>query len=269
MKRVHIQEDWPASWKYSYPYDLEEIYGEITSRGYAYSYDCRRQQTLRLLTEGLAPGARILDIAAAQGNFSLTLAEMGYDVTWNDLREDLADYVRLKHERGTLHYAPGDVFALSFPAPFDAVLITEIIEHVAHPDDFLRKAAQLVRPGGCVVMTTPNGAYFRNTLPKFSDCPDPSAYEAVQFQPNADGHIFLLHPDELQPLASRTDLEVEEVVLFTNLLTSGHLKTEMLLRVLPRRLVGALETATQRLPDSLRQKLLLQIGARFRKPAKT
>lgn len=266
MKRVFIQESWPASWKYSYPYDLEEVYGEIRNRGYAYAYDNRRQTTLRLLTQVLTPSATILDIAAAQGNFSIALAEMGYNVTWNDLREDLADYVRLKQDQGEIHFAPGNAFELNFPSPFDAVLITEIIEHVAHPDEFLRKAAQLVRPGGYIVMTTPNGAYFRNPLPKFSDCPDPSIYEAVQFRPNADGHIFLLHPDEIQTLATRAGLDVEEISLFTNPLTNGFMKLGPLLRILPRSLVNGIEAATQRLPAPVCRKLMLQMGARFRKP---
>jgi len=267
MKRVYIEENWPDSWKYSYPYDLEEVYGEITNRGYAYAYDHRRKQTLRLLTEVLTPGARILDVAAAQGNFSIALAEMGYKVTWNDLREALADYVRLKHDRGEIHFAPGNAFELNFPSPFDAVLITEIIEHVAHPDDFLLKTAQLVKPGGYVVMTTPNGAYFRNPLPKFSDCQDPSVYESVQFKPNADGHIFLIHPDEIQSLAAHAGLEVQEIVLYNNPLTNGFMKTELLLKILPRSLVNGIEAMTQRLPDSIGRNLSLQMGVRFRKPA--
>ena len=267
MKRVRIQDDWPDSWKCSYLHDLEEVYGQITHRGYAYAYDNRRRQTIRLLTEVLTPRARILDVAAAQGNFSLALAEMGYDVTWNDLREDLAGYVQLKYERGTIHFAPGNAFELGFPSFFDAVLITEIIEHVAHPDDFLLKMAQLVKPGGYIVMTTPNGAYFRSTLPKFWDCPDPSVYEVVQFKPNSDGHIFLLHPDEIEPLASRAHLEVQEVALFTNPLTNGHMKTELLLRVLPRSLVNAIEAAVQCLSEPMVRKLLVQMAVRFRKPS--
>ena len=266
VKRVTFDERWPDSWKYSYPYDLEEVYGEITHRGYAYAYDNRRRQTLDLLTAVLPPGARILDIAAAQGNFSLALAEQGYDVTWNDLRADLAGYVRLKHERGAVTYAPGNAFELAL-APFDAVLITEVIEHVAHPDAFLANAARLVRPGGYVVVSTPNGAYVRNTLPRFSDCPDPSVYESAQFQPDSDGHIFLLHPEELALLASRAGLQVDALRLFTNPLTNGHLKLGALLRVLPRRVVRAIEWASQRLPGPVRRRLLLQMAARLRKPA--
>jgi 2-polyprenyl-6-hydroxyphenyl methylase/3-demethylubiquinone-9 3-methyltransferase len=265
MKRIEWQQAWPESWKYSYPYDLQEIYGEIKSRGYAYAYAARRQQTLLLLTEVLPPGARILDIAAAQGNFTLALAEMGYVVTWNDLREDLADYVRLKLERGNVSFAPGNAFELDFPFLFDAVLITEIIEHVAHPDEFLKKAAQLVKPEGYVVMTTPNGAYFQNKLPKFSKCPDPSIYEEIQFKPNADGHIFLLHPEEIAALAARSGLEIEVVVLFTNPLTNGHMKTEKLLRIMPRSMVNIIESMTKHMPLALRRRLSVHMGARFRK----
>jgi len=59
-------------------------------------------------------------------------------------------------------FVTGNVFELSFPEVFDAVLITEVIEHVAHPDAFLKKVSALVRLGGCIVLTTPNGRYFRN-----------------------------------------------------------------------------------------------------------
>jgi 2-polyprenyl-6-hydroxyphenyl methylase/3-demethylubiquinone-9 3-methyltransferase len=265
MRRVAPDASWPDSWKYSYRYDLQEIYGEVSHAGYARAYDTRRRATLQLLTEVLPRGAHILDVAAAQGNFSLALAEMGFEVTWNDLRRDLAGYVRLKHERGTVHYAPGNVFDLEFQSPFDAVLMTEVIEHVAHPDRLLQRVRGLVRPGGYVVMTTPNGRYFRNRLPKFSDCPDPAMYESVQFKPDADGHIFLLHPEEIAALGRSSGLDVDALMLFTNPLTQGHLKTERLLRVLPAAIVDAVEQATRRMPRGLRERCLFQVAARFRR----
>src|SRR5205085_10974422 len=77
MRRVHAEAAWPESWKLSYAYDLEEVYGEATHRGYANAYRERRRHTLNLVTEALAPGSQILDIAAAQGNFSIAHAEMG------------------------------------------------------------------------------------------------------------------------------------------------------------------------------------------------
>jgi 2-polyprenyl-3-methyl-5-hydroxy-6-metoxy-1,4-benzoquinol methylase len=267
MRQPTPQVSWPDSWVHSFAFDREEVFGPISNRGYAYAYDTRRAITHALLAGAMPPPARVIDIAAAQGNFALALAEQGYDVTWNDLREELAGYVRLKHEHGLLRYAPGNAFELSFEQPFDVALITEVIEHVAHPDDFLRCTARLVRPGGCIVMTTPNGAHLRNTLPRFSDCPDPSAYESGQFKPDADGHIFLLHPDEVHRLAREAGLVVETLVHFTNPLTNGHLKTRRVLDTLPRRVIESIESATQRLPRALGHRLNLQLGARLRKPA--
>lgn len=266
MKRVYPEETWPESWRQSYPYDLDEIYGKNTSPGYASMYRLRCRETLRLISDALPKGARILDIGAAQGNFSLQLAELGYRVTWNDLRDDLAEYVRLKHEKGEIEFAPGNAFELQFPALFDAILITEIIEHVAHPDDFLRKAAQLLRPGGIIVMTTPNGAHFLNNLPKFSECPDPAIYESIQFKPNSDGHIFLLHPEEVPVLADKAGLVMEKQLLFINPVSAGHLKTELILRIMPRSLADAQEELTRKLPLALRRKLSFLMAALFRKP---
>ncbi len=266
MKKVRPQADWPQSWKESYPYDLAEIYNQPEHLGYAYAYDNRRKHTLELVKSIASPGSKILDVAAAQGNFSLALAELGYDVTWNDLRGELVDYVKMKYERGNLNFAPGNVFDLGFASLFDVVLITEIIEHVAHPDEFLAKISHLTKPGGYIVMTTPNGGYFLNKLPKFSECADPSQFEDVQFKPNADGHIFLLHQDELEALARQANLRVLDVDLYTNPLTNGHVKTEALLKVLPRGAVQLVENATCRLPKPLRTKMCTGMAILFQRP---
>ena len=56
-------------------------------------------------------------------------------------------------------------------------------------------AVTIEKPGGVVVLSTPNGGYFLNNLPHFSDCPDPAIFESKQFSPDSDGHIFLLYED--------------------------------------------------------------------------
>jgi 2-polyprenyl-6-hydroxyphenyl methylase/3-demethylubiquinone-9 3-methyltransferase len=91
-------------------------------------------------------------------------------------------------------------------------------------------------------------------------------YESVQFRPDADGHIFLLHPEEVAPLAAVAGLQVERVSLFTNPLTQGHLKTERLLHVLAERIVNAVEAAAVRMPRGVRERCLFQMAVRFRRP---
>ncbi|MBY0552786.1 MAG: methyltransferase domain-containing protein [Candidatus Obscuribacterales bacterium] len=266
MNRISPCTDWPGSWLESYEYDRQEMFGEVVYKGYTYAYHNRLRHTLEMISSVLPPGGRVLDVAAAQGNFSLLLAEAGYDVTWNDLRAELVDYVKLKYSHGKIQFLPGNVFELSIQKPYDLVLITEIIEHVAHPDEFLAKVATLLKPGGLIVMTTPNGEYLLNTLPKFSDCPDPSVFESVQFKPNSDGHIFLLHQDEVYKFAQASGLRVRDVRLFTTPLTNGFVKTELLLKRMSKESVEKLESLCQTLPFVVRRKLCLHLGAILEKP---
>jgi 2-polyprenyl-3-methyl-5-hydroxy-6-metoxy-1,4-benzoquinol methylase len=132
--------------------------------------------------------------------------------------------VQLKHECGDVRYVPGNFFGRG--RGFDAVLFTEVIEHVAHPDKFLAKVSSVLKPNGVAVMSTPNGRYLFNQLPQFSDCSDPSVFESVQFRPNLDGHIFL--------------------------------KMHYLLSLLPNWFVDSVERAAHGLPSSLKERLMVQ-----------
>lgn len=261
MRRPHPDASWPANWQSSYTYDLLELYGDPSLPGYTYAYENRSQITLQLVDSVASPRATVLDVAAGQGNMSLRLAELGYDVTWDDLRADLSGYVKLQHGRGAVAYQPGDLFDIRPSKPFDLVFPAEVIEQVAHPDEVLKKARTLVAADGHIVVTTPNGEYFRNMLPKFSDCADPAMFESEQFRPDADGHVFLLYPDEFVSLAREAGLRVKSLKLFTNLFTIGYLRTTPLLRRVPARMVWARERATQRLPGLLGRKLNVQIAA--------
>jgi len=260
IKRPAEQPDWPESWKGSFHHDDNSVWPGDTELGYRRAYHNRVGKALDAVLRSAAPGARVLDLAAAQGNLSIVLAELGYRVTWNDLREDLIGYVKLKTDRSDIDFLPGNLFDLppERVGRFDAIVATEIIEHVAHPDAFLRQLAGLLSPGGVIVLTSPNGRYFRNRLPRFSDCADPSLFESVQFKPDADGHIFLLHPDEWVVLSAKAGLRILELDFFTNPLTNGHLKTRYLLPVLPGGVVDGIERLTRRLRPRLRARLHLQ-----------
>lgn len=263
MRIPAVEEAWPIVWKESHQYDQLEWGNDTSNPGYTYAYQKRFHAIVNMVQQYLAPSSTILDVAAAQGNFTLYLAEKGYRVIWNDLRNELQGYVQLKWEKGIVEYQPGNAFELDGFEKVDAVIITEIIEHVAHPDQFLLQVKELVKPGGYIFMSTPLGNYFLNRLPKFSECPDPSMYESVQFKPNSDGHIFLLYQDEIQILAQQTNLKIIEQRIHNNPLTSGHVGMHFLLRWLPASWVQAIEKWTQRLPKSARNKLHSNIAVAF------
>lgn len=248
----------PESWRLSRVYDGLELGDDDINPGYTSGYETRAGLALDAVRRHAPPAGRVLDIAAAQGNFSLQLASEGFLVTWNDLRGELVDYVRLKSPIAEfLTFVAGNAFELdaAHEGAYDIVLATEVIEHTAHPDEFLRQASRLAKPGGAIVLTSPNGQYFRNSLPKFSDAEDPSVFEAVQFKPDADGHIFLIWREELQQFAAMAGLELAEFRHFSNPLTSGHVKLSPLLRMLPGSLVRGLERLTQALPFGLNARI--------------
>ena len=94
---------------------------------------------------------------------------------------------------------------------------------------------------------------------------DPSVFEKEQFKPNSDGHIFLLHEDEIRPLAAKAGLKVEAIRLSTNFLTNGFVKTEPLLKILPRGLVQAVENFTCVWPLALQKKINTSMAVLFKK----
>lgn len=266
MRVVQPRDNWPPSWRHSYSHDCLEVYGDRSNLGYTLAYRQRFEQTIKLLTGAVPVGGRVLDVAAAQGNFSLTLAEAGYRMTWNDIRPELIDYVRLKHQTGSVEFRPGNIFDMRFDEPFDAVLMTEVIEHVAHPDRFLKHVASFVKPSGHVVVSTPNGNYFRNSLPKFSDCANPAVYEGAQFRPDSDGHIFLLYEEELRGFAAAANLTVVDLRYVSNSLISGHVKLRRLLPFMPEGMVLASQRLLRLVP-AFERRLSAGMVALLRGPA--
>ena len=252
------ESDWPESWDLSYFYDCLEIWGKEDYSGYVSGYKNRQKMALSALQKHTPAKGKVLDLAAAQGNFSIAAAQLGYQVTWNDLRDDLIDYVRLKlPDAFDLDFISGNIFEIddSYEGIFDTVMAFEIIEHVAHPDEFLHSISKLIKPGGRIIISTPNGGYFRNPLPRFSDFPDPSVFESEQFKPDSDGHIFLLHQDEIESLSNKAGLLIEYFHLLTNPLTAGHIKLRYLHRILPKVMIDWIEQLSAKLPMFLRRRI--------------
>lgn len=268
MKIPAINNDWPSSVKESHLYDRLEVGGERFNAAYATMYGHRRQRTLAALQDYCPTSSKVLDLAAASGNFSIGAAELGYQVTWNDLRAELIDYVKLKARRELgIDFVPENIFELSgkYDGAFDCVMALEVIEHVAHPDDFVAKLSDLVKPGGIIIVSTPNGGYFRNSLPRFTECKDPSVFESMQFGPNADDHIFLLYEDEMIDFGEKAGLELLRYEQFTNPLSAGHVKLRHLHKVLPVSMIEFLENRSRRMPKFVKSHLMNSSLAVYRK----
>lgn len=91
-------------------------------------------------------GERVLDIPAGSGKFSDSLRLAGYEVTSGDIDQDRPDFVFANMEQ-PLPFADNS---------FDWVICMEGIEHVINPSLLVQELCRVTRPGGKVIITTPN-----------------------------------------------------------------------------------------------------------------
>lgn len=192
-------------------FDLRDINADNPYSIWRLKYLERIGAILRLVRTHVQRGGCTLEIGAAQGNISLFLAEAGYEATAVELKEDFLTYSRKKHERGAIQWLCGNAFDLLLDTRFDAVILAEIVEHVAHPSDLIARALSLVEPGGVLVITTPNQHFVREHAPSYTAaCKDVARMEADQFGPAGENHLFTLTMDELRSMVPPTGAVIEE-----------------------------------------------------------
>src|SRR4051812_35237445 len=68
-----------------------------------------RLDTVLELVRSHAPGKRIADLACAQGNFAIPLAEEGFDVTGVDINPEFLAYAKKKHTHGRFRTVIGNL----------------------------------------------------------------------------------------------------------------------------------------------------------------
>jgi SAM-dependent methyltransferase len=147
-----------------------------------------------------ASGLRWLDIGCGRGDLLRRVRDEwqpaalhGVDpIDW--LADDLRDDVQL-------HTVPAEEVAGL--EPMDRVALVEVIEHLEAPWSVLRSAARLLRPGGVIVVTTPNLATLRNRLELAL------RGNLTSFRPDHEPHVSPALPHVISRILSEEDLDVE------------------------------------------------------------
>lgn len=108
----------------------------------------------RVVLRRVARG-RLLDVGCATGDFLWAMRRCpGWEVAGVELNPAAAHYAR---NRLQLDVRTGTLEAAGFEAgAFDVVTMWDVLEHLPDPAATLRLAAQLLRPGGLLVINTPN-----------------------------------------------------------------------------------------------------------------
>jgi len=99
--------------------------------------------------------AKVADLAAGEGAFSIKLKELGHDVRAVDASSENWKVPDIPLEIRDLD-SEFAASVISEHGQFDAVVAIEIIEHLENPFRFVRECAALLKPGGLLFLTTPN-----------------------------------------------------------------------------------------------------------------
>jgi len=120
--------------------------------------------TYRLLIEAICPYAKgklsILDIGCGAGTMSLYLASLGHTVTGIDISQTAIN--ACKKSAMTLHLKNATFFKSEFPRinvpskKFDAIIFTEVIEHLENDKEAISIVAKLLKKGGILIISTPS-----------------------------------------------------------------------------------------------------------------
>jgi SAM-dependent methyltransferase len=112
----------------------------------------------RLMFMGDRPPAALLDVGCGHGTFLAAMAERGWQVAGVDFDPAAVEAARSVHGLDVL---VGTVDTMvERGTSFDVVTASHVVEHVPDPVEFLAQCRRLLRPGGRVVLKTPNADSF-------------------------------------------------------------------------------------------------------------
>lgn len=155
----------------------------------------------------LPPGSTIVDYGAGEGALSQRLADLGYGVVAVDL---VGGDFKANTEFHQVDFNDAEAcqeFIRRFKNKFDLAIGIEVIEHVEDPWQYIRDLKDLVKPGGTLIVSTPNVAswysrmtfFFKGRLLHFED--DDLEY----------GHINPVFANEIRLICEKNGLLVQEI----------------------------------------------------------
>lgn len=157
----------------------------------------READYLRYMTLAAEPTGRLLDVGCGAGRFLHRMQRRGWQVEGIDFDEQAAAKVTRKYG---IKAHVGSLADCSIPdASFDVVTMSQTVEHLFDPRSDLQACLRVLKPGGLLVMTTPNV----------------NSIGAAEFGPYWRGwepprHLHLFSVESLARLTRQAGFEIDE-----------------------------------------------------------
>lgn len=165
--------------------------------------DSRREEWVRRSLADISNGFTILDAGAGQQRYRPYCSHLNY------VSQDFCQYMGNDNNAG-LHSAEWNTKNIDLvsditnipiqDSSFEAILCTEVLEHVPDPIDAIREFYRLLKPNGILIVTVPfcslthmapyhffsgfNKYFFEHHLPKIG-------FDVLEISPNGDFNEFL------------------------------------------------------------------------------
>jgi ubiquinone biosynthesis O-methyltransferase len=111
---------------------------------------------------------KILDVGCGNGNISLPLASLGFQVSGIDLDKKSVENARRRNKFKNARFEIKDIKDLSKGEKFDFIIASEAIEHLKEPLLFLNFLKNILAREGLIIISIPNGTSLEENIRWFT-----------------------------------------------------------------------------------------------------
>lgn len=108
--------------------------------------------------------SKVLDIGCGNGNISLALGSLGFNVRGIDVDATSIQTATNTNTFANVAFEVADANKFTITDEYDVVICSEVLEHLTHPQELVQSAYRILKPGGIMIVTVPNGYGPRETL---------------------------------------------------------------------------------------------------------
>jgi len=108
-----------------------------------------------------AQGKVVLDAGCGEGYGAHLLAEVAQKVIGADIDPSAIDWARVNYPDSNIEFVQTELTRTHLPSQtFDLICSSQVIEHIKNQTHFVAEMKRLLKPGGVLIIATPNLEFF-------------------------------------------------------------------------------------------------------------